>query len=401
MSENQRRVRRSLAAALLASASTLTAVLGCQSIADIPDVSYSAVCNDYCDLEFKVCPGLFGQYDDPQTCLETCVALDKAADGSPLTTGNTVPCRLKNLKLAQQLQDAPTDLQQACTRGGPGGGDTCTLAPKTPDCEGYCAIYRDACSGDSTNPFVSLGLDNDSAGTQSECIAKCQGIPGMPKPGYTWQSGKNSGDTLGCRLYYATRAVADPKNNCDLAGIRPSGACRDEDPDPSCPNFCLALTTACQGDLAVYESQDQCEAVCKATSPGEKDSIETVDTVACRTAHAFNALLVKASDHCPHTGPLGAGVCGAGGNCEAFCALAKVACPTVYKTNFPRDGQCEEDCADLGGAKDGGYSVKEGSKGGATVQCRGLAVSRVLELPVAERTPEACAPVFGGDPCSD
>ena len=79
----------------------------------------------------------------------------------------------------------------------------------------------------------------------------------------------------------------------------------------------------------------------------------------------------------------------------------EAACPTDYKTKFPRDGQCEEDCAGLGGAKDGGYSVKEGMKGGATVQCRGLAVSRVLELPEAERTPAACAPVFGGDPCSE
>lgn len=399
MSRNQLHSRRSLAAAGLALLGALTTALGCQSIADIPDVSYSAVCNDYCDLEFKVCPGLYGQYDDPQTCLETCVALDKAADSSPLTTGNTVPCRLKQLKLAQQLQGATTDLQEACTRGGPGGGDTCTLAPKAEDCEGYCAIYRNACSGDSTNPFVSLGLDNDSAGTQSECISKCQGIPAMP--GYTWQAGKDSGDTLGCRLYYATRAVVDPKNFCDLAGIRPSGACRDPEPDPSCPNFCLALTTACQGDLSVYESKGQCEAVCNATAPGEKDSIETVDTVACRTAHAFNALLVKASDHCPHTGPLGAGVCGAGGNCEAFCALAKVACPADYASKFPRAGACEEDCSGLGGAKDGGYSVKEGLKGGATVQCRGLAVSRVLELPKDERTPDACAPVFGGDPCSD
>jgi len=401
MNRKKMHVRRSLAAAGLVLVAAFTSTLGCQSIADIPEVTYSAVCNDYCDLQFKVCPGLFGQYDDPQTCLETCVALDKAADNSPLTTGNTVPCRLKNLKLAQQLQDAPTDLQQACTRGGPGGGDTCTLAPKAEDCEGYCAIYRDACSGDSTNPFVSLGLDNDSAGTQSECIAKCQGIPSMPNPGYTWQTGKNSGDTLGCRLYYATRAIVDPKNNCDLAGIRPSGACRDEGADPSCPNFCLALTTACQGDLAVYEGNTQCIAVCNATAKGEKDSIDTVDTVACRTAHAFNALLVKASDHCPHIGPLGAGVCGAGGNCEAFCALAKVACPTDYASKFPRAGACEQDCAGIGGAEDGGYSVKEAKKGGATVQCRGLAVSRVLELPEEERTSEACAPVFGAAPCSD
>jgi len=401
MSDKTLRLRRTLAAALLGAVGVVANVLGCQSIADIPDVSYSQTCNDYCDLEFKNCPGLVGQYDTRRTCLETCTALDQSANYSRLTTGNTISCRIKFLNQAPKVQGSQPDLQQACSRGGPGGGDTCTMAPDAPDCEGYCAIYRSACKGDSTNPFVSLGLSNDNAGTQSECIAKCQGIPPMPNPGYTSEAGVGSGDTLGCRLFYATAAVGNPDANCDFAGIRPSGACRDESPDPSCANFCLALNTGCQGDLAVYESSDQCEKVCEATAPGTKDSIETEDTVACRTAHAFNALLVKASDHCPHTGPLGANVCGAGGNCEAFCALAKTACPKTYASKFPRVDDCTDDCSTLGGAKDGGYSVKEAKQGGATVQCRGLAVSRVLQLPEAERDEAACAPVFGGDPCSD
>jgi hypothetical protein len=400
MSGRSPRLRRSLAAALLALAGAVTSALGCQAIADIPDVSYSAVCNTYCDLEFRACPGLVGQYDTRRACLETCTTLDQNANGSQLTTGNTIACRVKFLNQAFKLGDAQPDLQKACSRGGPGGGDTCTMAPEAPDCEGYCAIYRSACKGDSSNPFVSAGLSNDSAGTQSECIAKCQGIPPMPSSGYTSEAGKGSGDTLGCRLYYATAAVSDPTANCDFAGIRPSSACRDESPDPSCDNFCLALNTACKGDLSVYEPGDQCQKVCAATAPGTKDSIETEDTIACRTAHAFNALLVKASDHCPHTGPLGAGVCGAGGNCEAFCALAKVACPEIYASKFPRSGDCAEDCSRLRGAK-GGYSVKEGRLGGATVQCRGLAVSRVLQLPADQRDDAACAPVFGGDPCSD
>ncbi|HKO53294.1 MAG TPA: hypothetical protein VJV79_36545 [Polyangiaceae bacterium] len=398
MSRNHLRLRRSLVAALLVATAVFSGALGCQSIADIPEVSYSPLCHDYCELEFKVCPGLVGQYPDQRTCLETCTVLDQNANGSRLITGNTIPCRMKFLDTAPKLQESPPDLQQACSRGGPGGGDTCTMSD-APDCEGYCAIYRSACKGDSTNPFVSLGLGNDNAGTQSECIAKCKGIPPTPSSGYTAEAGVNSGDTLACRLYYATAAVGHPAQNCDYAGIRPSVACRDETPNPSCANFCLALDTACTGELAVYESRDQCVKVCTATEPGTKDSIETEDTVACRTAHAFNALLVKASDHCPHTGPLGANVCGAGGNCQAFCALAKVACPTIYAEKYERDVDCTEACSTLEGAKDGGYSVAQGRKGGATVQCRGLAVSRVLELPAAQRDANACAPVFGGDPC--
>jgi hypothetical protein len=400
MSLENLRLRRSLAALALGAGAVFSGVLGCQGIADIPDVSYSATCHDYCALALKACPGLIAQYPDQRTCLETCTVLDQNANGSQLTTGNTIGCRMQSLKSVAKLKpDAQPDLQKACSRGGPGGGDTCTMSANAPDCEGYCAIYRSACKGDSTNPFVA-DIGKDKAGTQSECVAKCKGIPPMPQSGYTVEAGVNSGDTLGCRLYYATVALADPVTNCDYAGIRTSAACHDDSsPNPSCDNFCLALTTACTGALAVYESSDQCVAVCKATEPGTKDSIETEDTVACRTAHAFNALLVKASDHCPHTGPLGANVCGAGGNCQALCALAKVACPKVYSSKFPRDASCTEDCSTLDGAANGGYSVDEGGKGGATVQCRGLAVSRVLELAEADRTAEACAPVFGGDPC--
>jgi hypothetical protein len=402
MIRERARIRRSLAAFVLGATSLPAGILGCEAIADIPEVTYSATCHDYCDLEFKACPGLVGQYQDSRTCLQACSAIDKSASGSRLTVGNTIPCRVKNLQDAIKLQHASSDLQLACSRGGPGGGDTCTLKAEAPDCEGYCELYRTACKGDSSNPFVSLGLGNDTAGTQSECIEKCRGIPAVPSPGYTWQSGAGSGDTLGCRLYYASAAVVDPVGNCDLAGLRPSGACRDPGAKPSCPNFCLALTTACTGDLAVYESIEQCEAVCGATAPGTKDSIDSVDTVACRSAHAFNALLVNSSDHCPHTGPLGAGVCGAGGNCEAYCALAEVACPRDFTAKYPHDGDCVDDCSKTGvRGKDGGYSVKEGRAGGNTVQCRGLAVSRVLELPIAKRDAAACAPLFGGAPCSD
>jgi len=57
-------------------------MLGCQSIADIPDVSFSALCKQYCDKMFGVCVGPNKeQYDDPRTCLEVCTAIDQAAKG--------------------------------------------------------------------------------------------------------------------------------------------------------------------------------------------------------------------------------------------------------------------------------------------------------------------------------
>jgi hypothetical protein len=406
MSAQNQRGRR-LGAFTLAALSALTAVFGCQSIADIPDVEYSARCNDYCDQQFNVCAGVASQYEDRRTCLEVCTVLDKNANGSDAKVGNTVPCRLERLRAAAQAQDAPADLLQYCTQSGPGGGDACTLARNAPDCEGYCALYGAACGGDSRNPFMGQ-LPNDNAGSQSDCIEKCHAVQPVTvadkdDSGYTWQSGRVSGDTLGCRLYFVSAAVVDPAANCDFAGIRPAGECLGQGQEPSCANFCLALTTACQNALEVYEDRAQCEAVCEATEAGTKQSTDAVNTIGCRTAHAFNALLISPNDHCPHIGPLGAGVCGdakKGGNCEAYCSLAEDACADAFADNYQDHDDCVDKCALLEGAEKGHYSVKDAEKGGNNVQCRGLAVSRALTLPIADRA-SACLAVFGGAPCGD
>ncbi len=304
MSRETLRLRRSLSAALLGAVGVLSGVLGCQSLADIPDVSYSAICNEYCDSMFNECTGPNKQYDDPQTCLESCLLLDKNADYSTAKEGNTIACRLSRLSDAANSGPAVTDRAASCAHAGPGGGSSCTAVPKLPDCEGYCSLYVVACGGESSNPFagLGLGLDIDNAGDQNGCIDKCNAV--VPMSGdYNAQSAKSSGDTLACRLYFATKAVEDPKTYCDRAGLRPSGECLGKGIEPNCPSFCRALVNACLGDMKVYEDQTQCEAVCKATEPGAKQAIATVDTVGCRSAHAFNALLISPKDHCPHIGP--------------------------------------------------------------------------------------------------
>jgi hypothetical protein len=407
MSAKPVRFRRAFAAASLSALGVFSGALGCQSIADIPDVTYSARCNDYCDQESNVCTGVASQYENRRTCLEVCTVLDKNANGSNAKIGNTIPCRVDRLYSAAQAQDSPADLLHYCTQAGPGGGDACTLAQSAPDCEGYCSLYGAACGGDSKNPFNGQ-LPNDSAGSQSDCIEKCHAVQPISvadkaDSGYTWQSARPSGDTLGCRLYFASAAVVDPAANCDFAGIRPAGACLGAGQKPSCPNFCLALTTACQGDLKVYESAAQCEAVCNATDGGFKQNTAKDNTIGCRTAHAFNALLINAHDHCPHIGPLGAGVCGdaaKGGNCEAYCSLAQTACAADFAGKYTGHDDCVMKCSTLPGADKGDYSVKDAQKGGNTVQCRGLAVSQALAAPADQRA-AACQAVFGGAPCSD
>lgn len=408
MSQSKRSFRRSLAAALLGGAGVFNGALGCQAIADIPDVTYSARCNDYCDQELNVCAGVASQYENRRTCLEVCTVLDDNAHGSDAKIGNTIPCRLDRLRSAAQAQDSAADFLQYCTQSGPGGGDACTLAQSAPDCEGYCTLYGAACGGDSKNPFMGQ-LPDDNSGSQSECVEKCKAVQPItvdekPGSGYTWQAGRASGDTLGCRLYFVSAAVVDPAANCDFAGIRPAGACLGDSQKPNCDNFCLALTTACQDDLSVYENIDQCRAVCNATNPGTKQNTTPDNTIGCRTAHEFNALLISAHDHCPHIGPLGAGVCGdsaKGGNCEAYCSLAETACKSDFVAKFTDHAGCVDKCSKLTGADKGDYSVAEAKRPGDTVQCRGLAVSRALAATTDADRVTACAAVFGGAPCSD
>ncbi|MEI9950015.1 MAG: hypothetical protein WDO74_13800 [Pseudomonadota bacterium] len=153
-------------------------------------------------------PGAAAQYEDRRTCLEVCTLLDKNANYSTLKSANTVACRLSKLQSAGIGGTATTDRLKLCAEAGPGGGSACTVQNDAPDCEGYCALYVLACNGHSENPFNGL-FGSDRSGDQSECIAKCQAIEPMDGD-FTWRTGRSSGDTLGCRLYFASEAVGRP-----------------------------------------------------------------------------------------------------------------------------------------------------------------------------------------------
>ncbi|HET7541759.1 MAG TPA: hypothetical protein VFK05_17915 [Polyangiaceae bacterium] len=415
MSGENLRWRRALAAGVLGVSGVFTGLLGCQGIADIPDVSFSPVCKEYCDQEFAVCTSTDAQYPDYPTCMQVCGVLDGAAHGSTLDDSNTIACRLGQLAAAEPR--GGSDRTDFCAASGPGGGKTC--APQSldaPDCEGYCTLYNRACDGNSNNPFNGA-IGRDQSGDLGACIEKCHAIrpathaakgDALPVPGYDFRAGALSGDTLGCRLYYASLAVADP-SYCDTAGIRPSGPCLGS-AVPDCSDYCLALGVACKDNLKVFESNPQCEAVCNATRHGIKQTVDEVDTIGCRTAHEFNALLIDPDTHCPHISPLGAGVCGnsptgvKGGNCEAFCYLASQACPDEYMAEYTDDSDCQAKCADFEGA-DGNFNVSDANQGGDNLQCRTLNVSRALHAKVdAKAKPplaEACPAVFGRGMCVD
>ena len=170
---------RGLGGAVLMS---LAGALGCQSIADIPDVSFSPLCKQYCDLMFDSCAGpTREQYDEPRTCLEVCVALEKNAKGSTLNMhANTVQCRIEFAKAARRSQSV-SDAEEFCSYAGPGGGDACTAQQSAPDCESYCALFDYACGSKISNLYDGvMGASDfsvDNIGTQAECVAKCRAIP--------------------------------------------------------------------------------------------------------------------------------------------------------------------------------------------------------------------------------
>jgi hypothetical protein len=90
-----------------------------------------------------------------------------------------------------------------------------------------------------------------------------------------------------------------------------------------------------------------------------------------------------------------------GGNCEAFCYLAKKACPLTFGVEYP-DDDCVDDCSTFPGA-DGNYNVKLAKAGGNNLQCRTLYVSRALEAldPGAKSDGKDCPAVFGIETCTD
>jgi hypothetical protein len=174
--------------------------------------------------------------------------------------------------------------------------------------------------------------------------------------------------------------------------LNPCAAYPDET-EPRCEDYCRILMRACDSfELAPYESTAQCEAVCEAfdkgsvMDDGSKPELEDNNTLGCRKAHAYNALIATPNIHCRHSGPGGAGVCGS--NCASYCNLLQSACASEFQSEFGGGGAtglaaCEESCEALGGNDYTEYSVNQAQSGDAAdaFACRVLAVSRALEDP--------------------
>ncbi len=411
--------RFAIAAVFVASAGS--ALGACQSLAGIEDRTFTGnagdagdtgdggalppteQCQKYCSLAKDVCGGTNALYADDSTCLGICALLLPGEEIEP--QGNTVACRINQLEVAQQVTPGePATLPDYCAKAGPGGNGTCGS-----NCESYCQLYAGACQADQPQ----LG---NTQYNQKTCVAKCQGLTNLDT--FDWMS-NYSGDTLQCRLAHTSAATVNPGEHCVHAQLQaqgqanPVGPCVDDasTTKPDCDSFCHLELAECQNELAVYESVEQCRAVCALLPAGQITDIKE-NTVGCRKYHSYNAL-VDPTSHCPHTGPGGDGHCGSAdapsaetftGNCESYCILAAGACDSAvagvdpaetFQAHFKTKAACQQACGKIdGAAPNSGYAVAPAPTGD-TVQCRLLHAARAALKPGTE-----CAAVFGdAAPC--
>ena len=367
---------------------------GCQSVAGVEEVEFietdenSVGCAEYCTEVLEACPGDLSVYEDRETCEATCASFD-AVD--PSENADTFACRLQQARLADRADTSEKSAH--CPAAGPGGGLVCTSETDVADCEGYCSLYMDACD--------SISMDW-GFGNKAECIQKCSALE--PAGAYAVKPAPESGDTLACRLYYASRAALDPtEDNCKSAGLYPFSdqKCKPIG-EPDCDHYCDIVEVACVGSFQVYENRKQCERVCENTEPGDVLDNGGQDTMGCRTYHAYNALALSELPHCSHSGPAGNGVCSfeKDGNCIPYCRLAKAGCAAAFDERYADDAACLEDCRTVEGADPApelnGYSIDTAQRGNS-LQCRILHAARALEDPDNEAS--YCDAVFGGAPC--
>jgi hypothetical protein len=357
------------------------AALGCQSLIGVEErhLGDEPRCVDYCDTVMAKCSGGIKVYSSREACLGVCRVLDP---GGPLDPpkSNTVFCR-------ETLIANSSEEDVDCSLSGPGGGEQCGS-----DCEAYCQILIASCEKIPTRDLA-------------ECVRQCGALKREPRA-FSASGLFVKGDSLQCRLFYASEATIDPAN-CQNALIAPPNAqalcTADSMGPPNCEDYCRITAVACTGSNALYESDAQCLAACEALPLGTNaDSNGLIkvntphNTIGCRKFHVYGAL-ANPDSHCHHSSPTSDGYCGDEDDaiCESHCMIAKKACGVLYTAKFPNDADCEADCKTLEGTTEESvddtllrYSLATAKTGGNQVPCRTLHALRVLDMTAADPTTE-------------
>jgi hypothetical protein len=344
-------------------AGALLWLAGCATIVGIEEHTFDApspACVEYCNKVEEACKGTHSQYSTRAACLGTCAKLPPGEDLEP--EPNTVACRKKEAQRAIDTKEP----QAHCPAAGPVGAPTCGSP-----CDSWCTLLQKTCP------------------TEYSKLPNCQQACSTLKDRETFNLDvDHDGDTIQCRVEHVANASSSASaaaTHCGHATVVATQYCRaPQDGPPDCAEFCRFNLAGCSGDLAVYESVQQCMAVCMALDKGTNGDSDQ-NTMGCRSYHTFNSILVSVS-HCAHTGPGGDGHCGKDetgktGNCVSYCTLAEKACGAAFAAKYSSPTACQLDCStqpDAFGAKIDSYYRLATAMSGNTLQCRLLHASRAL-----------------------
>lgn len=143
-----------------------------------------------------------------------------------------------------------------------------------------------------------------------------------------------------------------------------AGAPPEQDQEALCADYCDAVMAHCVDEYQVYTSPERCLAVCLNLELGDSGDTSG-NTLSCRLTEAYLAAEESPETHCPAAGPGGDDVCGS--NCEGFCGLMAVSCPTEFAEVYESEPVlCETACNDNWDDL-GGYNSSIST--GPTVQC--------------------------------
>lgn len=176
-------------------------------------------CQVYCEVMRRNCNETFddsGEFDE-QACQRQCEDYPRVPVrdngvlvplGEPVANRNSLECRVYHAGLANRQKNGIH-----CEHAGPDGADTCVDSPL---CEAFC-LGGSSADGDF-NGFVEVCAGTVAALDVGECLQFCSELREGTR-------GDDGGDTVHCRLFWATSAQDSPQL-CPNAG-RDSPICFD------------------------------------------------------------------------------------------------------------------------------------------------------------------------------
>jgi hypothetical protein len=332
-------------------------------------------CAEYCSAATDLCTKDAGLqlFQTPDTCLAVCAKYST----DPSVSGDTLACRLQQLRGLRGAgsNEAATACPPASPGGGPAPSEPNTLACGS-NCEGFCALRAKVC------PVMAGDID---------CVRKCSAL--VDDTPYNADADFGSGsDTLSCRLAHLSAATyygsqqgmeATRDAHCAHSGIRSETQCDfKDDKDIDCKSYCKLVGVACTGDSAIFESQQQCEGFCTKLESGGSKDITKLATRRCLRNGAYDAL-ERGPQLCPAAAITGDNC--QGGRCAAYCQLARMkeGCQAEFEARYGTSdplGACQANCAQLDGIlSNTPYSITlDQAKRGKDLRCRLLHLARVL-----------------------